>query len=371
MVFVTSDPNFQDLEQRRISSCSNATVPRYGFPVRSLLIYAANTNKLLGLSVPFVLRFRLLKVLDLERIYLWGNFPKEIEVLIHLRYLAVKIGTTHVPPWIDKLTYLETLLIKGSRGEVKIPDTVWNMVRLRHVHINDRASFGYRKEIIDNSSKLYDLETLSTLTIAYGDDMEKMIRKFSNLKRLSCRFLESSEQYSIKLRKKIIRFPTLDFLAHLESLKVFSNGKKLLHPSEFKLPENLKKLTLSNFRLPWKEISTIATLPRLEVLKLLLKAFEGEKWQVTDDEFPALKVLKLDNVVISQWDVSDDAFPSLEKLVLQRCKELKEIPSSFSYNTTLESIEVSWCSISIKDSAKQIQETQIEELAKDGFKIFI
>ncbi|XP_055809622.1 putative late blight resistance protein homolog R1B-16 [Solanum dulcamara] len=367
---VYSDPNFQDLEQRRISSCSNATFPRYGFPVRSLLIYAANNNEMRP-SVPFVLCFRLLKVLDLERIDLRGNFPKEIEVLIHLRYLAVKIGTTYVPRWIDKLTYLETLLIKGSRGEVEIPDTVWNMVRLRHVHINDRASFGYGKEIIDNSSKLHDLETLSTPCLAYGDDTEKMIRKFSNLKRLRCRFLELSVQYSMKLRKKIIRFPTLDFLVHLESLKVFSNGKKLLHPSEFKLPENLKKLTLSNFRLPWKEISTIATLPRLEVLKLLFKAFEGETWQVTDDEFPALKVLKLDNVIISQWDVSDDAFPSLEKLVLQRCKELKEIPSSFSYNTTLESIEVSWCSISITDSAKQIQETQIEELAKDGFKIFI
>ncbi|XP_070030917.1 putative late blight resistance protein homolog R1A-10 [Nicotiana tomentosiformis] len=235
------------------------------------------------------------------------------------------------------------------------------MAGLRHVHINDRAAFGFRKEVIENSSKLDGLETFSTPSLAYGDDMEKMMRKFSNLKKLKCRFLESV-YYSMKLRKNCIRFPILDFLVHLESLKVFSNGKKLSQPCEFKLPENLKKLTLSNFRLPGKEISIIAMLPNLEVLKLLLKAFEGEKWEV--------KVLKLDDVVISQWDVSDDAFPSLEKLVLQRCKKLKEIPSCFGYNCSIQSIEVSWCSLSVTESAKQIQDTQVD-MGNGGFKIFI
>ncbi|KAJ8543705.1 hypothetical protein K7X08_025323 [Anisodus acutangulus] len=368
----SSDFSFQDLEQRRISLCSNdifsSLKPPIGFPVRSL--NAASKTELMGPSFSFFECFRLLKVLDLERVDLWISFPKQIQLLIHLRYLNVRTGTTSIPRWIDKLAYLETLLVKGLRGEVKLPDTVWNMVRLRHVHINDRASFGFRKEVIENSSKLYDLETLSTPSLAYGDDMEKMMRKFSNLKRLRCRFLESSH-YSMKLRKTFIRFPTLDVLIHLESLKVFSNGKKLSQPCEFKLPENLKKLTLSNFRLPWKEISTIATLPNLEVLKLLFRTFEGETWEVIDDEFPALKVLKLDDVILSQWDVSDDAFPNLEKLVLRKCKKLKEIPSSLGYNTTLESIEVSWCSISVTESAKQIQETQVEELARNGFKIFI
>lgn len=346
-----------------------ASLRLVGSPVRSLLLMTANNVETNVLSVSFIKCFRLLKVLDLERINLLDSFPDEIEQLIHLTFLAVRTGMTSIPAWIYKLENLETLLIKGLRGEVALPDSLWDMARLRHVHINDRAAFGFTKEVIENSSKLDDLETFSTPSLAYGDDMEKMMRKFSNLKKLKCRFLESV-YYSMKLRKDCIRFPILDFLVHLESLKVFSNGKKLSQPCEFKFPENLKKLTLSNFRLPWKEISIIARLPNLEVLKLLRKAFEGEKWEVKDDEFPALKALKLDDVVISQWDVSDDAFPSLEKLVLQRCKKLKEIPSCFGYNCSIQSIEVSWCSLSVTESAKQIQDTQVD-MGNGGFKIFI
>ncbi|XP_070011929.1 putative late blight resistance protein homolog R1A-4 isoform X3 [Nicotiana sylvestris] len=367
------DIDLQDLERRRMLVSPDgrfASLRLVGSPVRSLLLMTANNVETNVLSVSFIKCFRLLKVLDLERINLLDSFPDEIEQLIHLTFLAVRTGMTSIPAWIYKLEKLETLLIKGLRGEVALPDSLWDMARLRHVHINDRAAFGFAKEVIENSSKLDDLETFSTPSLAYGDDMEKMMRKFSNLKKLKCRFLESV-YYSMKLRKDYIRFPILDFLVHLESLKVFSNGKKLSQPCEFKFPENLKKLTLSNFRLPWKEISIIARLPNLEVLKLLRKAFEGEKWEVKDDEFPALKALKLDDVVISQWDVSDDAFPSLEKLVLQRCKKLKEIPSCFGYNCSIQSIEVSWCSLSVTESAKQIQDTQVDDMGNGGFKIFI
>ncbi|XP_059310693.1 putative late blight resistance protein homolog R1B-17 [Lycium ferocissimum] len=74
------------------------------------------------------------------------------------------------------------------------------------------------------------------------------------------------------------QFPVLDFLNQLESLKVLYDGT-ILSPCKFSFPSNLKKLTLSKFRLPWSEI---CALENLEVLKLAFKAFEGDQWDVND-----------------------------------------------------------------------------------------
>ncbi|KAL3513759.1 hypothetical protein ACH5RR_026476 [Cinchona calisaya] len=105
-------------------------------------------------------------------------------------------------------------------------------------------------------------------------------------------------------------------------------------------------------------MSTIGRLPNLEVLKLLFKAFEGQTWEMREGEFLNLKYLKLDNIEIAQWDVSSDHLPCLTQLVLHRCKELEEVPSSFGDIPTLQMIEVHLCSQSAAASVKQIQEKQ-------------
>ncbi|KAK4373374.1 hypothetical protein RND71_008758 [Anisodus tanguticus] len=115
----------------------------------------------------------------------------------------------------------------------------------------------------------------------------------------------------------------------LESLKVFYYGGMFQSSSSFDFPKNLKKLTLSKFRRPWNEILTIGRLPNLEVLKLLFRAYEGEEWEVRDDEFEKLKFLKMYILNIARWSTSDDPFPHLERLMLQSCKNLEEIPSCF------------------------------------------
>ena len=118
---------------------------------------------------------------------------------------------------------------------------------------------------------------------------------------------------------------------------------------------NLKKLTLSNFRLPWSHISTIGRLPNLEVLKLLSGAFVGKLWKV-EEEFQNLKFLSLDSLNITQWNASCDDFPKLERLVIQNCKDLEEIPEDFGNIYTLGMIEVHWCGRSAEESAKKIEE---------------
>lgn len=66
-------------------------------------------------------------------------------------------------------------------------------------------------------------------------------------------------------------FPRLDVLTHLESLRITYYGR-YPQTAEFSFPFSVKKLTLSNFCLPWKHISVIGRLPNLQVQKLLFRS---------------------------------------------------------------------------------------------------
>lgn len=95
-------------------------------------------------------------------------------------------------------------------------------------------------------------------------------------------------------------------------------------------------------------------------------------WEVSYDEFPLLKVLKLYcDEFVEEWTVSDDAFPKFERLVLCHCWNLKEIPSCFVDISSLEYIELSRCSESVVKSARDICEKQVEDYQNSGFKLFI
>ncbi|MCD7454196.1 hypothetical protein HAX54_023910 [Datura stramonium] len=107
----------------------------------------------------------------------------------------------------------------------------------------------------------------------------------SKLRKLSCIF-SGTFGYSEKVKGGCVLFPKLEFLSHLESLKLVSNSYLAKPPHFFSFPSRLMELTLSKFRLQWSQISTIGVLPNLEILKLLLRAFEGDEWEVKDSEFP-------------------------------------------------------------------------------------
>lgn len=309
-------------------------------------------------------KFRLLRVLDLENISIGESFPSEIELMFRIRYLAIRGDINSVPSSIANLWSLETLIVKGTRGEVVLPDTIWSMARLRHLRVNTRANFTFPSHDIENSVLLDNLTILSSPVLSYGKETEKVLRRLISLKKLRCIFLDYWDE-----DKKCNLFPVMDFLDQLESLKIFYHGSNF-YPCDFSFPLNLKKLTLSKFRLPWEYISAIGRLPNLEVLKLLFKAFEGQTWDATEGEFCNLKYLKLDNLDIANWNASSDHFPKLKQLVLQRCKNLEEVPSCFGDIYTLEMIEVYWCSPSAANSVTIIEEQQLE-MGNEEFKVSI
>lgn len=73
---------------------------------------------------------------------------------------------------------------------------------------------------------------------------------------------------------------------------------------------------------------------------------------------------------LQEWISSSSHFPSLEKLVLNGCLELKEIPSEIGEIPTLQTIQVYQSSGSTMESARQIQETNID-MGNYDLKVFI
>ncbi|KAG5574873.1 hypothetical protein H5410_055007, partial [Solanum commersonii] len=113
-------------------------------------------------------------------------------------------------------------------------------------------------------------------------------------------------------------------------------------------------------------------LKHLEVLKLCdLEFGDHREWKVSNGRFPQLKILKLEYLSLMKWIVADDAFPNLEQLVLHGCQDLMEIPSCFMDILSLKFTEVDMSNKSIVKSAKDIEETQVEDNQNTNFKLVI
>lgn len=113
--------------------------------------------------------FKLLRVLNQESINIGHAFPGGLELLVRLRYLSVRGEIKSILSSISKLRNLETLVVKGLRGQVVLPGTVWTMKRLRHLHLNDYTVFCLQDENFDNVSSLNNMVALSSIVL-FGKD---------------------------------------------------------------------------------------------------------------------------------------------------------------------------------------------------------
>ncbi|CAI9089420.1 OLC1v1023992C1 [Oldenlandia corymbosa var. corymbosa] len=339
----------------------------FGPHVRSLLYFPTDeSTKGSSKKTCSFENFQLLRVLDLEHMTLGRGFPPGIESMIRLNYLAVGGSIGSIPSSIAQLLNLETLIVKGTRPQVVVPSTLWSMSRLRYVKINPRAVFDLSGPEFENSVVLGDLIALSSPVFGLIEEVEKLLKRLIRLSKLRIILGRTS------LWHYFGKFPELaGCLDRLESLKISYHGPVFSVGVCF--PLNLKKLTMSNFRLPWRHIEAVRQLPNLEVLKLESRAFEGKTWDMSDGEdeieFPKLKYLKLRNLNLAEWNASADNFPSLERLVVQSCRELEEVPCSFGEIYTLQMVEMKWCSPSATASLDPICQQQQEELGNLEFKV--
>ncbi|XP_027171387.1 putative late blight resistance protein homolog R1B-14 [Coffea eugenioides] len=292
-----------------------------------------------------------------------GHFCKsrELELLVHLRYLAVVGDLESIASSMSNLLNLETLILETFDSAVSLPDTIWNLKKLRHLVLKGDCLDEYCElqlptYNLENAEHLCDLNTLSRVMLPSWDTIDKMFRKFPNIHKLKCSFYEANDS-----RDSADKVLALDFLSGLESLTLkFINHTGVLCQFEFQFPLTIRKLTLSGFLFPWSKISEIQNLPNLAVLKLLDGAFQGKIWNMEEEEgFPKVSFLKIASLDIVNWTASEymDCFPSLRKLVLEDCQFLEEIPSGLG-SSTLETIEASDCPF----SASFIQPLQEEQM---------
>ncbi|XP_027158496.1 late blight resistance protein R1-A-like [Coffea eugenioides] len=309
--------------------------------------------------------YKKLRVLDLEQIFLPHKaFPREVEALVELRYLGVQGAMSSIPSTIDKLSNLETFVVIAESGTVSLPDTIWDMTKLRHLHVVGwNVSCFLPSENLENTSDLWNLDTLSTLTVTLDDRAENIMRKIPNVRQLKIQLsaAECSAGYC-----------NLSHLTVIETLEVSAESLPS-NPVEFSFPLHLKELVLGGLHLPWSKISAIEELPDLEVLTLLGESFAGERWELTPGGFPKLMCLGLENLDVVEWEDatgSGEALPCLQKLTLIGVLELETVPSCLRRDAPLVEIEVRDCKDSLKALVHEIGEEQ-EAWGNAGLKIII
>ncbi|XP_055810076.1 putative late blight resistance protein homolog R1B-23 [Solanum dulcamara] len=348
--------------QRRLAFCEVDTLEKWSSScslVGSVLFrndttfFALNGLSLQHFTISRILQtFKFLKVLDLEHSVIIDFFPTN---LVHLRYFAAGTRQRSIPSSIANLWNLETLILYRENDDLVIPNTIWKLAKLRHLHtFHSIVIVQNAEELPEYSSKLNDLDTFSTPSFSCVKDAELMLRKMPNIRELRCSFRYDQRHL----------FPVLDFPTRLETLNIFGSIPPNISAS------NLKKLILNSCELHLSNLRNIAQLQNLQALELRTVEFR-KVWKVSNDEFPQLKVLKLEYLSLIEWTVADEAFGNLECLFLSYCTYLKGIPSCFGDICTLKYIEVENCNEIVAQSARDIREKQVEDYSNTDFKLFI
>ncbi|KAG5583481.1 hypothetical protein H5410_054108 [Solanum commersonii] len=177
---------------------------------------------------------KLVRVLDLGHINVGNDFPVGLEKMTLLKYLQVRGEMTSIPSSIGSLRQLETFVTIGLGGEVAIPDSIWSLTNLRHLHIKGGPSSfegfrlpWYQISIIGELPNLMDLKLLNKAF--EGNLWEVKIDQFPCLKYLKLDTLDLEEWYISE-----------DALPEIERLEL-QNCKKLREiPSDIFSPEEIE-----------------------------------------------------------------------------------------------------------------------------------
>nr|GLL43509.1 putative late blight resistance protein homolog R1B-16 [Ipomoea trifida] len=308
-------------------------------------------------------KFEHLTILNLEFINVDKSILSKMNSLIHLKYLALYlVGRGSVSPLsLKNLQHLITLKL-SSEMYLHLPKYFVNMKSLRHMTIchydcDSCPTEPTRAGGIETISGLEVLQSLDLETFLCIRTDEHLLRKLSHLKYLSCA-VSSSYPFADEI----------DMLHHLEFLQLhdppcYSTGHENPHLLKDlkirKFPPNIKEINLERINLLSSAISIIAQLSNLEALILVACKFEEEEWNVEEEIlFCKLKYLELKCSSIRIWNISSaaESFPCLEQVILNRCWELRTVPSSLADICTLKLICVGGCTDTCERSVKKIEE---------------
>ncbi|KAJ0619079.1 putative P-loop containing nucleoside triphosphate hydrolase, leucine-rich repeat domain superfamily [Helianthus annuus] len=300
--------------------------------------------------------FVLLSVLDLQKCRLNG-FPQDMELLVHLRYLAIWNSSAGFPSSICNLWNLQTLIYITSYFRVVLPSNISNLVNLRHLwsYLHSDKKIMKMPFFLPTIVKPMKLQSISNVVL--GDGVDDFLKCFPCIKELTCpMYVEEDND-----------FESLTYLEKLKLTGLRRRMKSTMHDSpkgdgknHITFPATLKTLKLVGCHLPWSDMSIIQSLPNLQVLKLRNNAFNGSCWNTDEQQFRQLKSLRLEGLNIKLWEAYSKSFPCLKQLEIFHCYDLDEISLEVGDIPTLEMIKINNCSNSIVESVRRIQAEQHE-----------
>ncbi|XP_073125212.1 putative late blight resistance protein homolog R1B-23 [Henckelia pumila] len=320
-------------------------------------------------STKLPLNFRRLRVLNMDDIYSY----EEILRLVNSRYIAFKAplfqDLLNPLKSLSLLWNLQTVIIAGISSEtpMNLPAEIWEMPQLRHLK-KEEGDFYLPHPPSTKSGKsrrdFFVLKNLQTLyKIRNFRCTDEVIRRIPNIKKLGINYRHFARGYGWHYHEvnKLVQ------LCNLESL-FLECDKDVLRNICY--PHSLKKLTLSYCGVSWEDLTSVGSLPHLEVLKLKNNAVHGAQWNPVEGEFLRLKSLQIESTDLEEWIADSSHFPCLENLALRHVKNLKEIPYGIGEIPTLRTMSLEGCKDSANSSAREIQEEQ-RNLGNDDIQVHI
>nr|GME17735.1 putative late blight resistance protein homolog R1B-14 [Ipomoea batatas] len=305
--------------------------------------------------------YPLLSVFDAEALK-FERLPNELYLLYHLRFLAVTTDLTILPKPFTDLWNMQTLIFNTSKSAVQVKADIWSMPKLRHILANASLEFPSPpkngKDKSSASSSRADIQTLST--ISPNSCIEDIFAKTPNLQKLGVR---GNLAELLESKGGICLFDNIHKLHNLDNLKLLhesanDQGSMLwTFPRPEKFPRKLRKLTLHRTSFSWKDISTLASLDKLEVLKLEESAVKGNTWELNKEVvFNNLQFLRIGRTDLATWKCGKDSFPVLKSLYLLHCECLNAVPLSFKDVETFKLLDLFHTNKKAAPSALEIRD---------------
>ncbi|KAJ0433711.1 putative P-loop containing nucleoside triphosphate hydrolase, leucine-rich repeat domain superfamily [Helianthus annuus] len=127
--------------------------------------------------------FELLSVLDLQNCRL-NDFPKRIELLVHLRYLAIWKESEGFPLSICNLWGLQTLIYIAYRRMTVLPSNISDLVNLRHLLGTPWSRYSKAYFLLPSIERPMNLQTVSDVRL--GEGVHNFQKCFPYVKELTC-----------------------------------------------------------------------------------------------------------------------------------------------------------------------------------------
>lgn len=306
--------------------------------------------------------FKSLRVLKFEGFHFDGKkLPIQLSNLVHLRLLSLKFCILdELPSSVADLPLLQTLDLE-VKNEIKIPNVLWKMKRLKHLFLSfehstmegggklqlhglsDLETLWALNSEMDEIAELLHLENLRVLYAKVNDDenlqvlMNTISMNCPNLREIDlfirdCNFI-SSEQGHVLL-EEVLLCKCLQRLYFEAQIKQFP---------EYDQPflQSLVTLRLRDNYMEEDPMETLGQLPQLRSLMLGSNSYMGDFLICHEFGFPQLRSLMFDRLPnLEYWRADEGCMVNLSHLEIWDCELLAMIPHGLRSTLDLKELVI-------------------------------